>query len=111
MTQIGLTVRLYCMSEQGWIMDANELKKLNRTELLELLLEVTKENERLKKRIKVYEEVVQDKEIAIKESGSLAEAAVKISGVLEAAQEAADLYLENIKRMERELAELQNDEM
>ena len=91
-------------------MDANELKKLNRTELLELLLEVTKENERLKRRIRIYEEAVQDKKIAIEESGSLVEAAVKISGVLEAAQEAADLYLENIKRMEQELTELQNDE-
>ena len=91
-------------------MDANELKKLNRTELLELLLEVTRENERLKKRLKIYEEAVQDREIAIAESGSLAEAAMKISGVLEAAQEAADLYLENIMRMEQELAERQNDE-
>ena len=91
-------------------MDANELKKLNRTELLELLLEVTKENERLKKRLKIYEEAVQDREIAIAESGSLAEAAMKISGVLEAAQEAADLYLENIMRMEQELAGRQNDE-
>jgi hypothetical protein len=91
-------------------MDASELKKLNRTELLELLLEVTRENERLKKRLKIYEEAVQDREIAIAESGSLAEAAMKISGVLEAAQEAADLYLENIMRMERELAERQDDE-
>ena len=73
--------------------------------LLELLLEVTRENERLKKRMKIYDEVVHDKEIAIKESGSIAEAAIKISGVLEAAQDAADMYLENIKRLERELKE------
>ena len=86
-------------------MDEQELRKLNRAELLELLLEVTKENERLKKRMKIYDEVVHDKEIAIKESGSIAEAAIKISGVLEAAQDAADMYLENIKRLERELKE------
>ena len=91
-------------------MDAEDLSKLRRSELLELLLEVTKENERLKKRLAVYEEVVHDKEIAIKESGSIAEAAIKISGVLEAAQDAADLYLENIRKLEQELREKVNGE-
>ena len=79
-------------------MDANELKELNRKELLELLLSMAKENERLKKKLSICEAELENRTIAVKESGSIAEAALKLSGIFEAAQEAADLYLENVRK-------------
>lgn len=87
-------------------MDAKELSGLSRKELLELLLSVIKENEKLKKKIAAYEEAVNNRTIAIEECGSIAEASLKLSGIFEAAQEAADLYLDNIRRIEAELRQL-----
>lgn len=46
------------------------------------------------------------REITINHAGTLAEAAMKLSGVFKAADDAASLYLENIQRMEREAEEL-----
>lgn len=46
------------------------------------------------------------REITINYAGTLAEAAMKLSGVFKAADDAASLYLENIQRMEREAEEL-----
>lgn len=84
-------------------MNAEELKGLNRRELLELLLSVTRENERLKKKIMRYEEQEEQRAIALLECGNIAEASLKLSGVFEAAQEAAQVYLDNLSRMEQEL--------
>lgn len=86
-------------------MDAKEFSHLSKADLLELMLEMSKENDALKKRLKIYEKVVEDNRIQIEESGSIAEAALKINGVFEAAQAAADQYLDNIRRMESELHE------
>ena len=84
-------------------MDAKELSRLSKTDLLELMLEMSRENDRLKRKIAVYEKVVNDNKIEIEESGSIAEAALKINGVFEAAQAAADQYLDNIIRMHDEM--------
>lgn len=78
-------------------MTDKELRKLRRGELLEMLLEQTKENERLKKQIAELEAKLNDREIILKESGSIAEAALKLNGVFEAAQKAAEQYLENVR--------------
>lgn len=76
-----------------------ELKRMNRQELLELLLEATEENESLKKKIQSLEEQLASKEIAVKEAGSIAEAALTLNGVFDAAQAAAAQYLDNIKQL------------
>ena len=95
-------------------MDAKELSRLSKTDLLELMLEMSRENDRLKRKISVYEKVVNDNKIDIEESGSIAEAALKINGVFEAAQAAADQYLDNIIRMhdemEKRLSEMRQEE-
>lgn len=78
-------------------MTDKELRKLRRGELLEMLLEQTKENERLKKQIADLEAQLEDRKIILKQSGSIAEAALKLNGVFEAAQKAAEQYLENVR--------------
>ena len=78
-------------------MTEKELRKLKRIEILELLLEQSRENERLREQLAEMNKKLEDKEIAIKESGSIAEAALKLNGIFEAAQKAADQYLENLK--------------
>ena len=79
-------------------MTDKELKKLSRAELLEMLLAQSKEKQRLEEELAEARKKLEDREIRIAESGSLAEAALKLNGVFEAAQAAADQYLENIRK-------------
>ncbi len=78
-------------------MTEKELKRLTRMELLEMLIDQSREVERLRSELEETKKALEDKRIAIESSGSLAEAALALSGVFEKAQEAADLYIANIK--------------
>lgn len=83
-------------------MTDKELKKLSRADLLELLLASNRENERLRKQLDEAKELLANKEINIDHAGSIAEAALVLNGVFEAAQKAADQYLENTRRLAEE---------
>lgn len=80
-------------------MTDKELKKLSRYELLEMLLEQSKEVERLKEELEKANALLEERQILIHNAGSIAEASLKLNGVFEAAQKAADQYLENIKQI------------
>lgn len=93
-------------------MTEREVHKLKRVELLELLLELSKENEKLRAENQELKDKLNSKTLQIENCGSLAEAALQICGVFEAAQNAADCYLENIKSMhkvENLSPDIQND--
>ena len=81
-------------------MKEKTLKNLNRSELLELLLVQTKENERLKAELEKTTAELNSKYLDIQEAGSLAGAVIKINGVMEAVEGAARQYLANIAKME-----------
>lgn len=83
-------------------MTDRELRKLSRRELLELLLEESRENERLRKELEKTKEQLNSREIKIKEAGSIAQAALQLNGIFEAAEQAAQQYLENVCRMKEE---------
>lgn len=74
------------------------LRKLSRAELLEMLLEQSKEVELLKIQNQKLKERLENRRIMVEESGSIAEAALKLNGIFETAQKAADQYLENVKQ-------------
>lgn len=76
-----------------------ELRKLNRKELLEILLEQTKRIEELENEIEELKEKVESKKIIFKNAGSLADASLQLSGIFTVAQEAAEIYLTNIKEL------------
>ena len=75
------------------------LQRLRREELLQILLELEEENEQLTEENVRLKKKLDEREIAIAEAGNLAEAALSLSGVFAAAQEAADIYLHNVERM------------
>ena len=83
-------------------MTDKELKRLSRAELLEMLLAQTEENERLRQKLKKTQDALADRRINIDESGTMAEAALKLNKVFEAADQAARQYLENIRRQASE---------
>ena len=80
-------------------MTDKELQKLSRSELLEMLIAQTEENDRLKHQLNEAEARLKDRQIAIENSGSIAEAALSLNGVFEAAEKAAKQYLENIEHL------------
>ncbi len=83
-------------------MTDKELKRLSRAELLELLLLQTQESERLRTELAQTRQQLEERQLRIQNAGSLAQAVIDINGVMEAAQKAADQYLENIAAMEAE---------
>ena len=104
-----------------------ELRKLKRTDLLEMLLEQGKTVEDLNKQIEALnaqidnlkierqqreaefqeqmrgmEEKLADRHLRIENAGSIAKASLELSGIFEVAQTAAQQYLDNIERMNEE---------
>lgn len=86
-------------------MTAKELKRMRRSDLLEMLLQLRKENDQLRQELEQAQQELQSRTVIIEQSGSLAEAALKLNGVLEAAQAACDQYTQNVQRRCREQEE------
>lgn len=82
-----------------------KLQKLSRMELLELLLEQTHENEQLRKKLEEAEAVLADRYLKVMEAGDLSHAVLAVNGVMDAAQAAAQQYLENIQRLQADTEE------
>ncbi len=83
-------------------MTDEELRKLKRADLLELLVTQGKENEALQEKLRQAEAALWDRQIQLDEAGNIAEAALRLSGVFEAAQQASDQYLESIRKKHEE---------
>ena len=77
-----------------------KLNRLNRAELLELLLAQTQEAERLQQELEEARQRLEERDLKIREAGNLAQAVLSINQVMEAAQQAAQQYLDNIAAME-----------
>ena len=85
-------------------MTETELKKMSRGELLQMLILQSDENTALKNKVEELEKQAQKREILIGESGTIAEAALKLSGIFEAADRAVGEYQENIRRLSADSA-------
>lgn len=83
-------------------MENKKLRKMSRRMLLEMLLEQSKEVERLEKELEEARRQLQERRILLEETGSIAEAALKLNHVFEAAQAATDQYLENVMLLRRQ---------
>lgn len=83
-------------------MTDQELRKLNRQDLLRLLLETERENERLRKELEDAKQQLESRKVIVSEAGNLAEASLKLSGVFEDAQRAADIYVQNAQQVSQE---------
>ena len=79
-------------------MTDKDLKRLRRDELLEMLIAQSKRTDQLQAELDAARAQLASRAIVL-EAGSIAEAALRINGVFEAAQAAAEQYLENIRRM------------
>ena len=97
-----------------------ELRRLSRTDLLELMVEQSRELEKTRRELAAareeiaakddvlserameiarLEEKYNKREIRLQNAGSIAEASLVLSGIFEAAQKAGDIYLQNVRRV------------
>lgn len=80
-------------------MTERDLKKLNRTDLLELLLQQSREMEQLQDELAQVKHQLSRRTIVLNEAGSIAEAALQLNGVFAAAENACAQYIESIQHL------------
>lgn len=92
-------------------MTDKELKRLSRAELLEMLIDKSREIEALREQLDDALAQLNDRALRIENAGTMAEAALLVNGVLDAAQQAGAQYQENMRlrqsQMEEECAQLE----
>ena len=79
-------------------MNEKDFRKLKRVELYEIMLAQAEEIDDLRAKLAAAKKELENKRIDIQQSGSIAEASLKLTKIFEEAQKAADLYLSNIKK-------------
>lgn len=79
-----------------------ELRKLNRRELIEIIYQMKKNEQKMQEEIDALQAELQDKRLRLSDAGSIAEAAVSVTNIFSAAQAAADLYLQEIACMKED---------
>lgn len=83
-------------------MIGKELKKLSRRELMDIIYQMKKHEQKMQEEIISLKEALQEKRMRLSTAGSIAEAAASITNVFSAAQMTADLYLQEISCMKEE---------
>lgn len=83
-----------------------ELRKLSRQELLTLLVAVSRERDALRVELDAARAALADRQLQIDEAGTLAEAALRLNGVFDAAQAAAQQYLDNARARSEQTEQL-----
>ena len=91
-------------------MTEKELRKLKRVELLELLVEQTTEMEELRSQLAQAQKALEERDILLQKAGSIAEAALALNKVFEAADQAAKDYVASVKAVcDRQAAEMSRE--
>ena len=87
-------------------MTERELRRLSRTDLMELLLAQRRENEQLRCILDQTQAQLADRTIQINNAGSIAEASMQLGGIFSAAQDSCQYYLENIQLLNARQSEI-----
>ena len=85
-------------------MTDKEFKRLSRSQLIEIIYQLQLQEEELKEENQRLREALEDKRLRIDRAGSIAEAAIAVNEVIQAAQNAANQYLKENELMREEVA-------
>lgn len=77
--------------------DDRELRRLSRRDLMGLLEELSRENDRLRAELDEANRRLEDRRAQLDRCGSIAQASLVLGGVFEAADRAAQAYVESVK--------------
>ena len=80
----------------------NDSMNLSKNEMMMVMHDQEQEIEKLNSQVAELQAKLDGYEIKVSESGNLAEAAAKVSGLFEAAQLTVDTYLENMKKRDEQ---------
>lgn len=83
-------------------MQGDDLKKMNRKELLQLLYEQGQKLDEQQQQIDAMKAQLTGERLSLSNAGSIADAAMEVFNVFETAQKAADAYLDSVKTGFRE---------
>jgi hypothetical protein len=83
-------------------MTEKQMRSLGKTDLLTIMRKQEEEIERLGAENKTLSERLAQRALIMEDAGSIAEASLRIGGVMQAAQESANIYLESLRVMEAE---------
>ena len=78
-------------------MTDKEFKRLSRSQLIEIIYQLQLKQEELTADNEKLSKALADKRLRVSKAGNIAEAALEIHNVMQAAQDAAEHYLEEIK--------------
>lgn len=87
-------------------MTDRELRKLSRSDLLEMLVDLSEEHNLVKQQLKAAEEKLNNRQIMIDNAGSIAEASLQLNGVFEAAEAASEQYMESLRSLSQRQDEI-----
>ena len=83
-------------------MTYKEFKRLSRSQLIDIIYQFQITQNELNAEIERLKKALDDRRLRVTEAGNMAEAALQITNVMQAAQDAATLYLEEIRTMREE---------
>lgn len=90
-------------------MTKKELRRLSRGDLLEMLIDQSVELEGVRERCTAAEAALAQRELALSKAGSIAEAALQLNGIFEAAEAAAQQYLEELQALQQRQSTMEAD--
>lgn len=86
-------------------MTDKEFKRLSRSQMIDIIYQLQIKQEELAAENESLKKALADRRVRISEAGNLAEAALAIHNVMQSAQDAAALYLEEVRIMREETKE------
>lgn len=81
------------------MVEQKNVRKMSRKELLEVLVLQSKKIDSLEEELAKKDKIISDRKILLKESGSIAEASLRLNDIFKIAQDSADDYLKSIEAM------------
>ncbi len=90
-------------------MTDKKLRRLSRMELIDIIFELQQRYEESLAESQRLKETLDERVLHMEQAGSLAEAALRINGVFEAAQAAADQYVQSLKAANEEIEKTLSD--
>ena len=86
-------------------MTDKEFKRLSRAQLIDIIYQLQLKNKELTADNEKLSEALENKRLRLSQAGNIAEAALEIHNIMQSAQDAAALYLEEIRIMRDETSE------
>lgn len=77
-------------------MDNREFRRLNRSELVEIIYQLQEEVQKQKEENEQLQKALSERQLKLDQAGSIAEAALAVNQVFEAAERAAEQYLDSV---------------